>query len=461
MNSDPSGKSRLKPLLLAAIIPIFFATTSLPVDEKMIESSADVHQAKGSPIRPLAQDYVLVAKSPDPDDIPLYSPSLVRLKSGRLVASYTEAYKKVDNTREFQVILTSDDGGKTWTKRAESPAIQGRIFEAENVLYYLATGPGMPICRSTDQGLTWSDPTLLTDKSRVWQQTAANVWFANGNVYLVMELRVKKIDAWGAGEKAPELMRAKVCDDLTRPQSWTFASELDFADILPGYRENNPRIDYFGIPFYKQDYPRRAQISPGRSFSPMGWAESNVVQILDPDNYWYDPSGHTFHIFLRALTGMTNYGALCKVVENSDGTMTTSLESAPSGKKILFLPLPGGQMRFHVVYDATTKLYWLLSSQTTDSMTRADRLPPDRHDLAFGERHRLVLHFSKNMVDWCFAGVVAIGDSPKQARHYAAMDIDGNDLVILARSGDEDAKSAHDGNLITFHRVKNFRDLVY
>jgi len=41
------------------------------------------------------------------------------------------------------------------------------------------------------------------------------------------------------------------------------------------------------------------------------------------------------------------------------------------------------------------------------------------------------------------------------------MDIDGNDLVILARSGDEDAKSAHDGNLITFHRVKNFRDLVY
>ena len=41
------------------------------------------------------------------------------------------------------------------------------------------------------------------------------------------------------------------------------------------------------------------------------------------------------------------------------------------------------------------------------------------------------------------------------------MDIDGDDLVILSRSGDERAKSAHDGNLITFHRVKNFRDLVY
>jgi len=415
----------------------------------------------GGPIRPLAQDYVLVAKSPDATNMPLYSPSIMRLKTGRLIASYTEARKKENTDKDFQVIVTSDDGGKTWTKRAESPATQGRIFEAGGKLYYLATGAGMPICQSTDDGVTWTEPVLLTDKSKTWQQTAANVWYANGNVYLVMELRVKKIDAWGAGEKAPVLMRAKITDDLTQGKSWSYASELDFADLIPGYRENDPQINYFGIPFYPQTYPTRSQISPGRSFSPMGWAEASVVQILDPDNYWYDPSGHTFHIFLRALTGMTNYGALCKVVENKDGTMTTSLETVPSGKKILFLPLPGGQMRFHVVYDEQTKLYWLLSSQTTDSMTRAEKLSPERHDLAFGERNRLVLHFSKNMVDWCFAGVVAIGASPKQSRHYASMAIDGNDLVILSRSGDEEAHSAHETNMITFHRVKNFRNLIY
>ena len=28
-------------------------------------------------------------------------------------------------------------------------------------------------------------------------------------------------------------------------------------------------------------------------------------------------------------------------------------------------------------------------------------------------------------------------------------------------AGDADCKSAHNGNLITFHRVKNFRDLIY
>jgi hypothetical protein len=41
------------------------------------------------------------------------------------------------------------------------------------------------------------------------------------------------------------------------------------------------------------------------------------------------------------------------------------------------------------------------------------------------------------------------------------MAIDGNDLVILSRSGDKRAKSAHDGNIITFHRIKDFRALVY
>ncbi len=418
--------------------------------------------ASAQAIHPLAQDYVTVAKSPDSTNEPLYSPSLVRLKSGRLVASYTEAHKKDEAEEgEIQIILTSDDGGKTWTKRAQSRTVQGRIFEAGGKLYYLATGGGLPISVSTDEGMTWSEPALLTGKRQVWQQTAANVWSAHGNIYLVMELREKKIDAWGVGEKAPVLMRAKLTDDLTKAASWTFASELNFADIIPGYRENQPQIDFFGIPFYPQTYPKRSPIAKGRSFSPMGWAESNVVQIEQPSDYWYDPSGHTFHIFMRALTGLTNVAAMCKVVENPDGTMTTSLETAPSGKKMLFLPFPGGQMRFHVLYDTQTKLYWLLSSQTTDSMCRADLLPPDRHDLAFGERHRLVLHFSRNMVDWCFAGVVAIGDSPKAARHYASMDFDGKDLVILSRSADGDAKSAHETNLITFHRVKNFRDLVY
>jgi hypothetical protein len=420
--------------------------------------------APAAPIRPLAQDFVLVGESPAPAEVPLYSPTILRLDSGRLVAGYTRAsHDAAKHGPGAEVLLTSDDRGATWQQRAELPSLQGRVFAAGASLYYVAPGAGMPISRSDDRGMTWSAPVRLTPPDLVWQQTPANVWYTRGQVYLAFERRNREINAWGPSEKALVLLRARVGDDLTRREAWTFSSELVFADVVPGVRENSVGLDYFGVPFFPQAYPERAEIakSPRRTMPPIGWVEPGVVQILDPDHVWFDPSGRTFHLLARAHTGGTGYACLTKVVENADGVMTMSLEQAPSGKKMLYLPVPGGQMRFHVLYDAQSRLYWLLGSQATDSMTRPDRLPRDRFDLPYNERHRLVLHFSRNLVDWCFAGLVAKTESPKEARHYASMDFDGDDLVILSRSGDARAKSAHEGNLITFHRVKNFRALIY
>jgi len=77
------------------------------------------------------------------------------------------------------------------------------------------------------------------------------------------------------------------------------------------------------------------------------------------------------------------------------------------------------------------------------------------------ERNRLVLHFSKNCVDWCFAALVDMGDTALEARHYAGMCFHGDDLCVLSRSGDADAECAHNGNLITFHKIRDFRKLIY
>jgi len=64
-------------------------------------------------------------------------------------------------------------------------------------------------------------------------------------------------------------------------------------------------------------------------------------------------------------------------------------------------------------------------------------------------------------MDWCMAGLIARGKTPRQARNYPSAVIDGQDLHVLSRSGDHLARSAHNGNLITFHTIKNFRKLVY
>jgi hypothetical protein len=264
------------------------------------------------------------------------------------------------------------------------------------------------------------------------------------------------VKAWSVSAMAPVLMRARITDDLTKLESWTFASEIVFRDTIA-----TEALDYFGVPFFETPPKESGMVSESRSCAPIGWLETNVVQFVDPDHYWFDPKGKTFHLWMRAHTGGTGFAAIAKVVENDEGKMTTMLETVPSGRKALYVPGPGGQMKFHILYDGATQLYWLLSTQATDSMTRAERLSEERFDLPNNERHRLQLHFSRNCIDWCFAGIVAIGPSPKQSRHYASMAIDGDDLHILSRSGDHRAQSAHNVNFISFHTVQNFRNLVY
>ncbi|MDR1789158.1 MAG: glycoside hydrolase [Opitutaceae bacterium] len=425
--------------------------------------------APAAPIRPVAQDHVVVARSAHPDKNPLYNPTLLALPNGRLVAGYALSNKHDRKNTTGAALgmhyLTSDDHGLTWTERAVLRTGQARLFLANGILYALGSSK-LAISRSTDNGNTWSVPVPLSTLPN-WHQSATNYLRSNGFIYLVLERApAREINAHVPGDLAPVLLRAKETDDLTRPEAWTFSSELPFKDALPGYRDNLPQLNHFGIPFFPMNFPDATTVpshTPKKPLrvAPPGWLEANIAQITDPNHYWFDPKQKTFHVLLRASGAPSNYAALCKFTENPDGSLTPSLETVPSGKKILYIPMPGGHMRFHITHDPKTGLYWLLGSQSTDSMTRADKLPPERFGTPVNERHRLVLHFSKNLVDWCFAAVVAIGPSPKQARHYAAMDIDGDDLVILSRSGDADALNAHDGNLITFHRIKNFRDLAY
>ena len=427
-------------------------------------------------IRPLADAYVTVYESPDPDRVFCYSPGLARLPGGRLIATMdlggpgvADLPGKHADIPECQPtwqgrIYTSDDRGETWDLRATFPFMHARPFVAGDAVYVLGHAGDLMIIRSDDRGETWSEPRRLTD-GETWHQAPCNVHHAHGCVYLVMEKRVShRIETWPVGELAPVLMRGRVDTDLTRRGSWTFASELPFFDAVANV-EVAPELDNFGVPFFACPYPRGSQVAPGLSCAPIGWLETNVVQFTDPDHLWYDPSGRTYHLWMRAHTGGTGYACIAKVVEQGEqpgtGPMETRLETVPSGRRALYLPCPGGQMKFHVLYDPETARYWLLSTQATDSMTRPDRLSADRYNLPNNERRRLQLHVSKNMVDWCFAGLVAVGPAEYASRHYASMVIDGEDLHVLSRSGDERAHDAHNGNLITFHTIRNFRDLVY
>jgi hypothetical protein len=94
-------------------------------------------------------------------------------------------------------------------------------------------------------------------------------------------------------------------------------------------------------------------------------------------------------------------------------------------------------------------------------MKRIELLEPKRWNLPNNERHRLALHFSKNCVDWCFAGLIADAGDVGQSRHYGPGVIDGEDLQVISRSAGPEAGNAHNADMITLHTVKKFRELVY
>ncbi len=399
--------------------------------------------------------------SPKPKTIFTFSPGICVLPSGRLIATMDmcgEDVALLDGVKGCVKgkpckgkIFISDDGGESWRFITDTPMMHARPFVAGSSVYVLGHEQDLTIVRSDDDGESWSAPARLTE-GQYWHQAPCNVHYSNGNVYLVMERNLEPTATlWPVATLAPVLMRGSCEDDLTKRENWTFASEMCCRDTL-----DVQKLGYFGVPFYNP-----LDMVNNRVFCPIGWLESNVVQFTDPRHIWYDESGHTFHIFMRAHTGTTNIAAVIKVVENDDGTMTTMLENAPSGRPIVYIPFPGGEMKFYILYDEQTKLFWLLCTQPTDSMIKGEAMDADRYNIPNDERQRLVLYFSRNCVDWCFAGLVDKGDTQKQARHYASMAIHGDDLVILSRSGDEHANSAHNTDMITVHKVENFRELVY
>lgn len=339
-------------------------------------------------------------------------PDVCVLESGRILI-----LGETGNAENPGCVAYSDDKGKTWTTAFEGSVRSGRIFELEDRVYLMgedSDNADLILHVSEDEGKTWSDKHVLD--TRNWSSAPSEVIVQGNSIYLTMEVQSEaavKRGYTGNAALSPILMKAEIGNDLTKAENWKFSSELAYADIMKDGTAN--AVDYVDVP---NNY--------GDSKS-VGWSGSNLFQIYDERLAWYDEDMKTFYIYLHGNEGVQGYALLLKVTEDR-GKMTPSfVETIKSGKKLLFVPMPGGNQKFQIIYDGTTGLYWQVSNY-------------------LNEKGRVALYFSKDAYDWSFAGIVAtteneIGDSPSMA-------IDGDDLLVVT-------------NQITFYRIEDFRSLVY
>ncbi|MCR6630395.1 MAG: hypothetical protein NVV74_10285 [Magnetospirillum sp.] len=123
-----------------------------------------------------------------------------------------------------------------------------------------------------------------------------------------------------------------------------------------------------------------------------------------------------------------------------------------------FVHFPGGLTKFTIRYDERTGRYWSLVNTITH--------PHAEREVAtepVAQRNVVILTSSADLRNWTEHRVVLAwrpGEKhPRKVRHgfqYLDWQFDGDDLVAVSRTA-WDAKSFHDANFLTFHRVKNFR----
>jgi len=358
-------------------------------------------------------------------------------------------------------VLTYNDEGKTWTLRHTYPFSNARIIRDGNILYLLGDAGSLQIAKSSDGGTTWSEPEDLTARESggdAYVMAPTNILLFNGQIH-VAAMRITDLSCKGSLFSTYSLvvLRARAGANLVNAKSWAFSEPTAaFRDLV-----SQGSLDHFGIPFYNVPYPDRGQaVAHGRWANRIGWHDPHLVRIADPQHAWFDAAGHSVHVLACADVHRSNVAVLMKVVEDETGRLSMKPERALSGTGFTFLPVPGGNMKFHVAYDDASKLYWLAANDVRDSMTRVDKLPATRQGLPCEEDRALQLAFSRNLVDWSFAGTVARAGADGEFIRDSALAIHGNDLYVVGLLGRAAPGTSHNADRVMFFRVAAFRALA-
>lgn len=404
-------------------------------------------------------DERIIVSSPSPENVFLGSPGLFLASNGRLFLTHdfwgsgvASLPGKKSQTGECpggcqSKIYYSDNHGEEWIFAADLPVQHGRLFEAaDGVLYLLGQGRDLRIFRSSDHGESWSDPFIL-DHDGLWMQGTCSHVVRDGMIHITMENRPDQPPRTWPGVDII-LLSAALNDDLTRREAWHFSNRMNFSDIFSA-------DDNFGVPFFPTGYQLSREHPDPRYCGDACFLESHVLEITDPNHIFYEPE--TLCLVGRVHTGRSNFGSILRARRGDDGNYVLDTFRTPAGRRIHMFALPGGHLKFHITYDPVSRFYFLVSSIALDSMTRPERLLATRYNLPDNERNRCGLYFSTNLFDWCFAGIIAGTDNDRHARSYPNMLIDGEDLLVVCRSGDARANSAHNTNLVTLHRIQDFR----
>lgn len=383
----------------------------------------------------LAQNFVTITRAPKKGRHWINTPGIVALPSGNLLAT-AQVGDWSNVVRGWRSrILRSTDGGKTWSLVCEKPWYETSLLVANGKLYALVIprmssktkwmGDNVSITESTDEGATWSKPVALIE-GPYWTPPMGRA-IKGKTCYIGIN-----VNTWAGGPKnGVAVIACALTKDLLDPTSWRLSNTV----MYPGTPEG---------------LTRKLMHKKGgvwKAWKRDGWLEANVVNV----------NGRLRVMSRCVIDGYAtaNIAGICDLED--DGT-TLKLSFAQ------FAAVPGGQCKFYIQFDPSSKLFWMASNMPTDSQETVLDWNKLRANGRFNggpgnERRILMLYYSIDALNWFPAGCIAKGKGMLQSFMYPTFDFQGEDIVLISRSSQE-GHNQHDADTATFHRVKRFRSLA-
>lgn len=369
---------------------------------------------------PLAQEYVVLTTTDD-RNVCTCGPGIAHAPDGSLLATVPYWWRGGPKRPGVVHVLRSSDGGETWERLPSLEYFTAMPWTHDGALYLFAHRDGqggyrnddLVLHRSEDGGRTWSEPVTLFE-GHFWNCPTGIVTH-DGHVYRAFD----QLDVSGRAER---VVAGDLSRDLMDPASWRISPPVPFPGPVPelcrGGRCRNSR-----------------------------WLEPNVIQI-----------GGKLRLLSRVEMDAMATANVCGVCDLSDDGEKLNLEFSQ------YYPMPGGQNKFHIVYDDVSRLFWTAATLVTDSQDQLGYCQEARKRREFtgtggNERRILMLMYSMDALNWFQAGCIAMAPRLRQSFMYASLLIDGEDLLVLSRTSRE-GRDQHDADLCTFHRVRDFRRLA-
>jgi len=397
-----------------------------------------------------------VVYQPEKTKIYLGSPSIVRLCSGRLLASHDYFGVGYTATIKNTSIFASDDNGETWRFVSFiKPSYFTSLVVYENRIYAIGIDgkhqSGIIIHRSIDEGLTWiyrNDSLGVVLFQGAFSTGATAIVLANNVIYRSIEYRTVP------GQWPGEFQSAVISCNLT-----LLSREENFVDNDPLMNRTNWRI----TPplFFNQSW---IPSSFGNLSAP-GYLEGCIVISSSSSSSSSLSSGdiRVFNMMRFNSIPLSNLAILLEL------NLTTNDLSFVS-----IINFPGGMSKFTIRYDSKTQRYLTLSN-------------PVKSTFDYNQRNILSLFYSKDLLNWQVGIYELLYDdtgleSNDSLRYTGFQYVDwqfddfnsfshessciewncsnGNDLIYLIRTSYRGAESFHNSNRITFKNLNHFRQYI-